>query len=148
MSVSDQEHAQGALRREWLIARVVIIGGFVVAIAAMVWFGWLHPMMQRREAITNRQHQAQALEHAAIQMCVSGLNSAKNFGIVPQYGKLATSNIYTTNVQGRYVCVAATPATRYLVAVDLLCRNLKDRRCVSLFSVRQADGTVLYQRQS
>ena len=31
--------------------------------------------------------------------------------------------------------------------VDLICRNLKDPRCTSLYNVSQTDGTVLYQRQ-
>ena len=70
------------------------------------------------------------------------------FGVVPSYGRLLTLMPRTTDVRGRYVCVAGTDAPKYVLAGDLMCRNLKDSRCVSLFSVSQPDGTVLYQRQS
>jgi hypothetical protein len=143
-----QDENQRALSREWLIAQIVVGGGFVAAILAVVWFGWIHPAMVKQEAIAKAQQQAHQNVQAATQLCLSGLASAKTFGIVPPYGQLFGHNIYRTAVQGRYICVAATHATRYLVAVDLLCRDTKDRRCVSLFSVTQTDGTVLYQRQS
>jgi hypothetical protein len=151
MSVSPQKEEQRALSREWLVARIVVIGGCVVAVAAIVWFGWVRPAMLRQEAITAAQQLARTNIEAANQMCRTGLTSAQTFGIVPPYGQLAGHNIYRTNIQGRYVCIAATHATRYLVAIDLLCRNTKDRRCVSLFSVTEANGTkgtVLYRRAS
>jgi hypothetical protein len=62
-------------------------------------------------------------------------------------GKLLTQMPRATKVRGRYLCVAGTQVTRYVLAGDLMCRNLKDSRCVSLFSVTQDDGTILYQRQ-
>jgi hypothetical protein len=148
MPVSPQKEEQRALSREWLVARIVVIGGCVVAAAAVLWFGWVRPAMLQREATAAAQQVARSNIQAANQMCRTGLTSAQTFGIVPPYGQLAGRNIYRTNVQGRYVCVAATHATRYLVAIDLLCRNTKDRRCVSLFSVTQTDGTVLYRRAS
>ncbi|MGD0191088.1 MAG: hypothetical protein ABSD74_10130 [Rhizomicrobium sp.] len=148
-SDTGPDKSQAALSTEWLIARIVLIGGSVIAIAAIVWFGWVQPDMQRREIIAKVEQARHDYAHAAMQLCVAGLSSAKNFGIVPPYGQLYGQNMYPTNVQGRYVCIAATHATRYLIAVDLLCRNLQDSHCTSLFSVvNQHDGTVLYQRQS
>jgi len=66
---------------------------------------------------------------------------------VPQYGQLATAKLAQTNVQGRYVCLASTHAAKYVLIVDILCRNLKESRCVSLYNISQTDGAVLYQRQ-
>ena len=146
--VSQKAESQSALSREWLVARVVLIGGFVVAVAAIVYFGWVQPTNLRREALAKAQQQARQNVEDATQLCLSGLKSAQSFGIVPPYGRLFGHSVYRTSVQGRYVCVAATHATKYLVAVELLCRNVKDRNCVSLFSVTQADGKTLYQRQS
>ncbi|HEY5048294.1 MAG TPA: hypothetical protein VII49_09760 [Rhizomicrobium sp.] len=144
----NAEHARGALSAEWLVARIVVVGGIVVAVAAIVWFGLLQPAMLRRETLARIQlHQTETVR-AVTQLCKTGLSAAQSFGIVPPYGQLYGHNIYRTNVQGRYVCVASTHATRYLVAVDLFCRNVKDRRCVSLYSVTQANGAVLYQRRS
>ena len=73
--------------------------------------------------------------------------AAKNFGIVPQYGQLASARLEKTTVQGRYACLATTHSTKYVLIVDLVCRNFKDPRCSSLYNVSQADGAVLYQRQ-
>lgn len=148
MSVSNQEDAHSSLSREWLIARIVVIGGLIVALGAITYFGWAKPYIAERTRLIANQTRAQALSVAVADICEGGLSAAKNFGIVPVYGRVAAKTVYTTNVQGRYVCVGATPSTRYLVIVDLLCRRLKERRCLSLYSVRQMDGTVLYQRQS
>jgi hypothetical protein len=147
-SVSQHDDGRRALSREWLVARIVVIGGCVVAVAAVLWFGWIQPGMLKREAIAAAQEQARQNVEAATQLCKTGLASAQTFGIVPPYGQLFGHNIYRTNIQGRYVCVAATHAARYYVAVELLCRNTKDRHCVSLFSVTQSNGTVLYKRAS
>jgi len=148
MSVTEQGAAQRALGREWLAARIVVIGGLIVAAVVVVFFGWIKPAYLTAPQLTPEQQQARANAQAILDMCTTGVATAKAFGIVPSYGQLASLNVGRTDVQGRYVCVAATQAAKYLVAVELFCRNLKDRHCVSLYSVTQQDGTVLYQRQS
>jgi hypothetical protein len=148
MSVSEQAAEQRALSREWLAARIVVIGGLVVAAGFIAFFGWIKPAYLTAPPLTPEQQQARAVSQAVFDMCSTGVASAKSFGILPPYGRLASLNVGRTDVQGRYVCVATTQVAKYLVAVELLCRNLKDRRCVSLYSVTQQDGTVLYQRQS
>lgn len=148
MSVTEQGAAQRGLSHEWLAARIVVIGGLVLAAAAVLFFGWIKPAYLTAPQLSPEQQQARANAQAAFDMCTTGVASAKAFGILPPYGRLASLNVGRTDVQGRYVCVAATPAAKYLVAVELYCRHLKDRRCVSLYSVTQQDGTVLYQRQS
>jgi len=84
---------------------------------------------------------------AALALCTAALDTSKAYGIVPQFGKLASAGLQVTNVKGRYKCLASTDAARYVIAADLVCRDLRDRRCVNLYSVTQDDGTVLYQRQ-
>ncbi len=149
MSSPDLAETRRALRREWLIARIVVIGGFVIAIAAGAWFGVIVPEIIRprleHAALVNR---VTTLLNAEAKICTMALASAKNFGIVPQYGQLASAKLGLTQVQGRYLCVATTSAAKYVLAVDLVCRELKNPRCTSLYNVMQADGTVLYQRQS
>lgn len=137
-----------ALAREWLAIRIIVLGGFLVAIIAAIWFGIIVPNViaprQLREKLTT---QIRTLLSEEAQVCTTALGNAKNFGIVPQYGQIASAKLAQTNVQGRYACLAATHATKYVLIVDLLCRNLKDSRCVSLYNISQTDGTVLYQRQ-
>jgi hypothetical protein len=119
-----------------------------VAIIAAVYFGVVVPKYivprELRAALTTR---VQTLLTQEAQVCTGALANAKNFGIVPQYGQLASARLEQTNVQGRYACLARTPASKYLLVVDLLCRNFKNPRCTSLYNVSQTDGTVLYQRQ-
>ncbi len=137
-----------SLAREWIAVRVIVIGGFLLALAAGIYFGVVYPdFIQPREISAILQGRIRAILGAEEQICVTGLNTAKNFGIVPQYGRLATTRLARTDVQGRYVCVAATNAAKYILAVDLVCHDLKNPRCISLYNVSQTDGTVLFQRQ-
>ncbi|HEX4160470.1 MAG TPA: hypothetical protein VHY79_18535 [Rhizomicrobium sp.] len=148
MTAPDTSATQQALAREWLAVRIIVIGGFLVALAAGLWFGMIYPNYilprEQREFVVNR---VKHLLDEEAQVCTLTLNAAKNFGIVPQYGQLATSRLALTNVKGRFVCMAQTKVAKYLMAVDLQCRNLDSPRCISLYNVSQADGTVLYQRQ-
>jgi len=144
----DMTDTQRALAREWLAMRIIVIGGFVIALMAGLWFGVIYPdyvlpREQRNLLVARVKHLLD--EEAAV--CTLTLNNAKNFGIVPQYGELATLRLSATDVPGRYICVAQTKVAKYLMAVDLQCRDLRSPRCVSLYNVSQADGTVLYQRQ-
>lgn len=148
MSTTGTSAPNRALAREWLAMRIIVIGGFLVAIIAAIWFGIIVPKViaprQMRETLTT---QIRTLLTEEAQVCTTALGNAKNFGIVPQYGQLASAKLAQTNVQGRYACLASTHAAKYVLIVDLLCRSLKDPRCVSLYNVSQSDGTVLYQRQ-
>jgi hypothetical protein len=148
MTTLDTTETQRALAREWLAVRIIVIGGFLVALAAGLWFGLIYPkyvLPRERQAFFASRVKHLLNEEATV--CTITLNSAKNFGIVPQYGQLATPKLALTNVQGRYACIAQTKVARYVLYVDLQCRDLKSPRCVSLYNVSQADGTVLYQRQ-
>jgi len=153
MSVTEQQSDLRALNREWLVARVVIIGGLVVAALVVAWFGWLKPTYFTKPQLTPAQLAAQATARAVFQMCSTGVAAAKSFGILPQYGQLSKPvRVGRTDVMGRYVCLANTQVARYVIAVELLCPQTSSRQCVSLYSVIQDDGTpqgtVLYQRQS
>jgi hypothetical protein len=149
MPVANQDDSQRDLSREWLVARIVIIGGFVVAVVAMVYFGWVQPAMQKRDAAAKAQLMTQESAAAAAVFCNSGLGTAQAFGIVPSYAQIISHNIYLTHTRGRYVCVAATHAAHYLIAVDLFCHDIKKKRCMSLYSVvDQGNQAVLYQRGS
>jgi hypothetical protein len=148
MSTTQTVAKDRALAREWLAVRIIVIGGFAVALVAALYFGVIVPNYiaprELRAALTTR---IQTLLTQEAQVCTAALATAKNFGIVPQYGQLATARLDQTNVQGRYACLARTPASKYVLIVDLLCRNFKEPRCTSLYNVSQTDGTVLYQRQ-
>jgi hypothetical protein len=134
------------LHWEWRAALITVVGGFVLLTALASYLTWaaLHLRQTYTKAV---QQQAQVNAEAQVALCTASLNRAKEFGIVPNYGKIS-AGLQLTNVKGRYACTAATTVATYTMLSDLLCRDLRDQRCVVLYSVVQQDGTVLYRRQS
>jgi hypothetical protein len=153
MSMSEQDPNTRRLQIEWYAALATIIGGFVIAIAVAAYFTFSGKPATQTAAVQPKQAESQKAREAefkklGLELCSLELANAQTFGVVPSFGKLLTPMPHMTNVRGRYVCVAGTDVTKYVLAGDLMCRNLKDSRCVSLFTVTEADGTMLYQRQS
>ena len=144
------------IAREWLAARIVVVGGFLVAIAVAAYFtlrpapqpvAEVQPAAPAQQQMTTAQQAADANAKAGMMVCAMELMNAKNFGIIPSYGQLTSIAPRATTVRGRYVCSAATSASQYIIAADLLCRTLQNPRCVFLYRITTGDGTVLYQRQ-
>jgi hypothetical protein len=146
--------------REWTAARIVLIGGFIVAIAVAGYFTWTQHK-QAQEAAAAQQAQEQAAERAAagptpaqiaqaqagvgLAVCLRVAINAAADGIIPQYSKLDSKSPTPTNVQGRYTCTAATDVAKYKVTGDLICSDMRKAGCVKLYRVVSDDGTVLYQ---
>ncbi len=146
--------------REWLAARVVLIGGFILAIAVAGYFTWAQHQ-QAQQAATAAQAEAQAEAKAAagptraqiaqararmsLMVCLREVVNAATAGIVPNYAKLASRAPIPTKVQGRYTCNAATDVAKYAVTADLICADMRKADCVKLYNVTSDDGTVLYQ---
>jgi hypothetical protein len=163
--MTEYDDMKRATAREWAAARIVVIGGFVIAIVVAGYFAW-----QRHEAaIVAQQEQAQqmaALAKAqqqrpafkettqdekakgAMLFCAMELVNAKNMGIVPSFGQLASPLPRKTDTQGRYACIAATQVSRYIIEADLVCRQVNDPKCVQLHSIKTDDGTTLYEKKS
>lgn len=146
--------------REWTAARVVLIGGFLIAIAVAGYFTWTQHQ-QAVAAAAAQQAQEQAAERAAagptpaqiadararvgLAVCLRVAINAAADGIIPQYSKLDSKSPTPTKVQGRYTCTAATDVAKYKVTGDLICSDMRKASCVKLYSVVSDDGTVLYQ---
>ena len=155
--MSDDHHEQSALLREWRVAQITLVVGLVIALGVGGYFIWqsrskpsqvpattterTQPPVQQTPADINA-----ATLKAGAEICQMALKHATDFGIIPGYSQLAAPQPEGTDVKGRYACVGATPAARYLIAIDLVCRDLKKAECVNLFSVTQEGGAVLYQR--
>lgn len=129
---------------EWRVALITVIGVFVVAIVFLGYRAWQAAHAPKPMAAAEQQ---KVNAEATAALCTAGLDRAKAYGIVPGYAKLAAIGLELTGVKGRYTCLAATSVTQYRVTADLVCRDLRDQRCVALYSVKQQDGTVLYQRR-
>lgn len=153
--MSEQQSDLAALKREWLVARIVLIGGFAIAIAAGAYVGilWRNSILQARQQAATAIAQERAEEaaqkanaQARAQLCQAMLAGAQSAGIVPGFAKLARTDPVSTKTTGRYLCAAQTDSSKFTLAADLVCRDLKNPQCVSLYSVTQNGGAVLFQR--
>lgn len=151
----DTEHSDiRAFEREWTISLFVVIGGFVIAIAvaAFLTFGKkqhavVPDQTQIAEAAPPSDEAANGLNDPS-QVCRTALANAKNFGVLPNDGRLADPNPRQTDQEGRYICDAATAKAKYSIAVDIVCEDAAKDQCVSIYNVAEEDGAVLYQRQN
>jgi hypothetical protein len=147
--MTDQNEGLRATAREWRIAIIVVLGGFVIAIAVAVYFA-VHsapavaPAAQAAKPLTPQQRHDLAVKIGKV-LCDAELLNAKSIGIVPPYTKSAGLPIHS-DVPGRFICVVSTGVAKYAIAADLKCDELLDPRCVVVSSVTSDDGTVLFKR--
>ena len=164
--MTDYEDMVRGTAREWFWARVVLVGGFVVAIAVAGYFVWQNhraevaAQQQRAASLAEaaqqhtvspeqlRRARADANAKAGLLICAMELLSAKNMGLIPPYGELASNQPRATKKKLRVACLAATPATKYEIQADLICRTLVNPNCMKLHSVKTDDGTMLFEDKS
>jgi hypothetical protein len=147
--MTDHDDMKRGTARDWFWARVVLIGGFAIAIVVAGYFGWQShretiAAQQPATAAANPKAALEAKARGAMMFCAIDLLNAKNLGVVPPYGQLANPLPQKTNKQGRYACTAATDVSKYKLEADLVCRQISNPACVKLHSVTSDDGTVLY----
>lgn len=152
MSAPEDDTKQRALKREWAAARIVVIGGFIVAVAVAGYFVWKARQEQLAQTpvvhatVVHPKIDAKALQQLELALCTVELMHAKDIGMVPQYGELASAQLYHGSVPNRFICVAKTHLTNYFISADLLCNKITDPRCVSVYRVALKDGTLIYSR--
>jgi hypothetical protein len=163
MRVEHEPNMPG-LRRDWLGARVVGITGLLVLLAAVgLMIASLWPATEPAPVaaipppastaapsdtvVVPMTSSADARRQENIALCTAALGTAQQQGILPGFATLASEETQNTNVQGRYICLAKTDASRYSIDFDLTCTNLSQGNCILLYAVSQAGGGVLYQRK-
>ncbi len=153
----DESADFSAVKREWLAARIVVIGGFAVTIAvgiyaAVSWHAQLQQAKARAATAIAQQQQADKVQQANLEaaqtFCKELLAQTQNLGLVPNFSKLTNPLPRNTKQTGRYSCEASTGASTYELTADLVCRNLKSTDCVSLYQVALKGGAVLFQRHN
>lgn len=78
-------------------------------------------------------------------ICTATLTRARDYGVVPMTASLLNNKAASTDVKGRRICVAQADNDQFNMAVDLKCDKLKNKDCISLYSVERADGLSTYQ---
>lgn len=163
----EHEPNMPALRRDWLGARIVGSIGLlvlVVAVASLAASLWPATPPAPVAAVVSTPppaaapapsdtvvvpttSAADARRQENVALCSAALGTAQQQGILPAFAALASEETQNTDVQGRYICLAKTDASRYSIDFDLTCTNLSQGNCISLYLVSQAGGGVLYQRK-
>ncbi len=151
--MTDHTAQLAALKREWRVTRIVVLGGFVLALAGAAYLAFaLRSEVQRNRQIVAAQQaaaeRAQAANARAVTaFCPMALRNAKDAGAVPASTTLASPDPRNTEKTGRYLCAAADGATKFALLADFTCTDLKNPHCVSLYVVAQDGGAVRYRRK-
>lgn len=153
MALPENDQKQRALKREWAAARIVVVGGIVIAIGVAGYFVWRARQEKLAEApvvhatvVPQPKIDQKVVEQAELALCTVELDHAKDLGMVPQYGDLATPRALRGTVPRRFICEAKTNLTHYYISADLVCNQLTDPRCVSVYRIALKDGTLIYSR--
>jgi predicted negative regulator of RcsB-dependent stress response len=153
MSLPEDDKKMGALKREWAAARVVIIGGFIVAIAVAGYFYYRARQEQLAQqpivhtTVVRPKVDAKTLARAELAVCTAELMRAKDVGAIPTYGQLATGQLVRApDAPQRFICEARTHLTSYYISADVMCDKLADPRCVSVYRVATKERQLIYDR--
>lgn len=134
----EEEEKRSAFREPVVLWSIV--GGAIVILAALGYVGWTqfgsHPAGgTAANALANRS------------VCEATLERAQAYGILSSAATLAQSDPDKTQVDGRVTCHAQADGGQYAMTVDVPCDDMSKETCIKLYSVKQADGTSLFQRQ-
>jgi len=153
--MTDYDDMQRATRREWAVAKFVVIGGLIIASAVAGYLGWQHyKEVAAEQLIASPQYQEQQFQKARQEnqirvagqlVCAMQLAQAKQLGIVPKYAQVISKMPYVTKTRGEYSCDVASQVSRYRITADLVCRQIVNPKCTKVVSVQMDDGTVLYK---
>lgn len=123
-----------------LIRNPLVLGGVAVVVIAVgvggYFLGTRHPDAPK------------TAEQAAADrgVCEATLDRVRNFGILLPTAKLASDDATKTDTDKRVTCSATSDGTSYTIAVDVLCDNMGDEKCLQLFKVTDSTGKTLFQR--
>ncbi|HEV2563310.1 MAG TPA: hypothetical protein VGT78_14325 [Rhizomicrobium sp.] len=80
-------------------------------------------------------------------VCQTMLTRARDFGVVPSDATLMQPDAVKNESDGRPLCKAQSNGAHYTMTADLICTDMTKQTCLSLYNVRQDDGTSLFQRR-
>ncbi len=134
--MTDYDDMKRGTSREWVAARIIIVCGLIFAAGAAGYFIWSqHKAAQEQQAEIKAEQQAAqtqaegaamndkkaALVRAGAMLCALELVNAKNYGVIPGYGQLATA-MPQPEEQARPLipAMASTDVAKYKMVADLL----------------------------
>ncbi|HTW34941.1 MAG TPA: hypothetical protein VMD53_10020 [Rhizomicrobium sp.] len=154
MSLPEDDKKMGALKREWAAARIVVIGGLIVAVAVAGYFVYRARQQQLaaeqpvvHATVVRPKLDTKVLARVELAVCTAELLRAKDVGAIPSYGELASAQLLRAgDAPRRFICEAKTHLTNYFISADVLCDKLADPRCVSIYRVANKEKQLIYSR--
>lgn len=125
-----------------LVRNPIVLGGAVVLVIAAAAGGYF--LGRGGSGSSTPKSPEEAL--AARGVCEATLDRVKNYGILEASATLTSKDATKTDTAKRVVCKADSSGTAVTIAVDVHCDNMADAKCLKLFKVTDADGTLLFQR--
>ena len=81
-------------------------------------------------------------------ICAIALDRARSYGVVPSGASLVNFDAKKDDqVKDRRQCTAEAGEDKFVMSVDLTCKDLKKADCLSLYAVERADGLSTYQKR-
>lgn len=158
MSLPEDDDKKRTPKLESTPVRIAALG-VVIVVAVAAYFGYRAYQHHRAAQVASLVHTTvvsgpkldrKLVRNIEIAICTAEIARAKDLGMIPTYGGLASPNMIQANVPRRFICEAQTHLTHYFVSADLLCENIRvtvqDPRCISVFRVALKDGTLIYSR--
>ncbi len=117
-----------------------VIGGLVVVALALGYVVWNQ---------MSHHHGGTAAENALADrsICEATLDRVQAYGVIPPDTTLSSADPDKTQTDGRVTCHAQSGQTQFAMTVDVHCDDMSKDDCLNLYSVKQNDGTALFQRQ-
>ena len=80
-------------------------------------------------------------------LCEATLARAVDYGVVDGDTKLASTEATAGQTKSRMICKAKQGSEDYTLTVDVACDDMSNDKCLKLYSVTDAAGNSLFQRE-
>ncbi len=80
-------------------------------------------------------------------LCEAALVRAVDYGVVEGDTKLSSTEATASQTGNRMICKAKLGGEDYALTVDVACDDMSNDKCLKLYSVTDAAGNSLFQRQ-
>lgn len=126
-----------------LVRNPIVLGGAVVLVIAVAAGGYF--LGRGSSGGSSAPNSAQEAL-AARGVCEATLARVKDYGILSTGASLTSKDATDTDTAKRVICKASSDGTAVTITVDVPCDNMADDKCLKLFKITNASGTLLYQR--
>jgi hypothetical protein len=128
-----------------LVRNPIVLGGAAVLVIAGVAAGGYF-LGRGSNGGSSGTHATTQAALAARGVCEATLDRTKAYGILDSSASLTSDDATDTDTAKRVVCKASAGGTGVTITVDVPCDNMGDAKCLKLYKVTDAKGTLLFQR--